>query len=237
MKKHLAIITARGGSKRIHRKNIKDFCGRPIIAYSIEAALNSNLFDEVMVSTEDKEIAEISIKEGAKVPFMRSEEAANDFASTADVVLEVLDNYKKLGREFDTCTYIHPTAPFITAERLREGINLLEKPGIDYAFPVVAFSFPPQRALIINGDKVSMINPEHRFTRSQDLPKWYHDCGQFGMCNVPAFLKSKALDDEFSTAPIIVPETEVQDIDYPEDWEMAELKYIMLQKKKKAQQN
>ena len=146
--KRLAMITARGGSKRIPRKNIKEFCGKPILFYSIEAALHAGVFDEVMVSTDDEEIAMLAKQAGAKVPFMRSEATANDYASTDEVIMEVLKEYKKQGQHFDSFCCIYPTAPFITAERLKEAMELLDT--ADSVMPVVPFSYPPQRGLIVN---------------------------------------------------------------------------------------
>lgn len=148
--KILAVITARGGSKRIPRKNIKDFCGKPIIEYSIEAALKSGLFDEVMVSTDDDEIANISLTAGASVPFMRSDKTANDYAATKDVLLEVLSEYKKLGKEYDYMVCLYPTNPFITSEKLSEALDVLIKEKCEEVVPVVRFSFPPQRAYIVD---------------------------------------------------------------------------------------
>ena len=144
----IAIITARGGSKRIPHKNIKEFCGKPIITYSIEAALQSGLFDEVMVSTDDIEIARIAREAGARVPFMRSSESAGDYASTDDVLMEVLEIYRAQGRKFDTFCCLYPTAPFVTAEKLKIAMELLEK--ADSVMPVVKFSFPPQRCMVMN---------------------------------------------------------------------------------------
>lgn len=218
----VAIITARGGSKRIPKKNIKEFCGRPIIAYSIEAAISSGAFDEVMVSTDDDEIRETALKYGARVPFMRSKNTSGDYTTTAEVLLEVLEAYHLIGRTFDTMCCIYPTAPFITKERLREGMKCLEY--ADSAIPVVRFSFPPQRSLVINDGKVEWKWKEYRNTRSQDLEPYYHDCGQFYCARVKSFRKTKELIMD-NTAPIIIPELNVQDIDNMEDWELAELKY------------
>ncbi|MBR3834084.1 MAG: pseudaminic acid cytidylyltransferase [Lachnospiraceae bacterium] len=226
-KRCLAVITARGGSKRIPRKNIKDFCGKPIMAYSIEAALESNIFDEVMVSTDDEEIKEIALKYGAKVPFMRSEEASNDMATTHEVILEVLRAYKELGTEFDYVCCIYPTAPFVTKEKLQEGFDKITKEEADTVIPIVAFSFPPQRCFIIKDEKVSFKWPENRLKRSQDLEKLYHDAGQFYFLNVERFQESENMIME-NTVPIIVDEMEVQDIDNEVDWKLAELKYQLL---------
>ena len=219
----IAIITARGGSKRIPRKNVKLFCGKPIITYSIEAALQSGLFVEVMVSTEDEEIARIAREAGAQVPFMRSSESAGDYASTDDVLLEVLAAYKERGREFDSFCCLYPTAPFVTAEKLRTAMGLLDK--ADSVMPVVPFSFPPQRCMILNEEgELRMKWPEHAKTRSQDLEPYYHDCGQFYCCRTAPFLEYKTTDLPHMV-PMIMSELEVQDIDNPDDWEIAELKY------------
>ena len=219
----IAIITARGGSKRIPRKNVKLFCGKPIITYSIEAALRSGLFEEVMVSTEDEEIARIAREAGAQVPFMRSSESAGDYASTDDVLLEVLAAYKERGREFDSFCCLYPTAPFVTAEKLRTAMGLLDK--ADSVMPVVPFSFPPQRCMVLNGEgELRMKWPEHAKTRSQDLEPYYHDCGQFYCCRTAPFLECKTTDLPHMV-PMIMSELEVQDIDNPDDWEIAELKY------------
>ena len=179
MGKRIAIITARGGSKRIPKKNIKDFCGKPIIAYSIEAAISSKLFDEVMVSTDSEEIAEIAKKYGASVPFMRSAETSNDYATTNDVLMEVFNEYEKRGQEFDIAVCIYPTAPFVTADKLKRAIDMVEKDGADAVTPVVQFSFPPQRAFIIRDNALEYQYPENASARSQDLEPIYHDCGQF----------------------------------------------------------
>ncbi|MBO5473844.1 MAG: pseudaminic acid cytidylyltransferase [Lachnospiraceae bacterium] len=219
----IAIITARGGSKRIPRKNVKPFCGKPIITYSIKAALDSGLFDEVMVSTEDEEIAQIAREAGAQVPFMRSSESAGDYASTDDVLLEVLEAYRTQGRTFDSFCCLYPTAPFVTAEKLKTAMALLEK--ADSVMPVVPFSFPPQRCMVLNEEgELRMKWPEHAKTRSQDLEPYYHDCGQFYCCKTELFLQYKTTDLPHMV-PVIMSELEVQDIDNPDDWEIAELKY------------
>ncbi|SHM79644.1 N-acylneuraminate cytidylyltransferase [Anaerosporobacter mobilis DSM 15930] len=225
-KKCLAIITARGGSKRITRKNIKEFCGKPIIQYSIEAAIESSIFDEVMVSTEDLEIKKIAEECGAMVPFTRSQETSGDMAMTHEVLLEVLDEYKKLGITFEYVCCIYPTAPFITAARLRESYEKLVLSKADAVIPIVAYSFPPQRCFVLKDDKLEFKWPENRLLRSQDLEKWYHDCGQFYFMNTERFLDTHNLIME-NTLPIIIDEMEVQDIDNYVDWELAELKYRM----------
>lgn len=230
MHSSIAIITARGGSKRIPRKNIKPFCGKPIIAYSIEAALQSGLFEEVMVSTDDEEIARTARECGAKVPFMRSSESAGDYASTDDVLLEVLTAYQEQGRVFDTFCCLYPTAPFVTARKLQTAMGLLE--NADSVMPVVAFSFPPQRCVVINeAGELRMKWPEHAKTRSQDLEPYYHDCGQFYCCRTGPFLQYGTTDLP-RMIPMIMSELEVQDIDNQDDWAIAELKYQRMLAKK-----
>lgn len=223
----IAIITARGGSKRIPRKNIKDFLGKPIIAYSIEAALKSGIFDEVMVSTDDEEIAEIARKYGASVPFLRSEKTSNDFATTADVLSEVIEKYREMGKTFDSFTCIYPTAPFVTAEKLNNAKETFDKEDADSLVPVVRFSFPPQRGFVCRDSFIKFQYPEYALKRSQDLEPIYHDCGQFYILKTSAFLEKKTMVMD-RTVPFIVPETEVQDIDTESDWIIAEQKYRML---------
>lgn len=225
--KAIAIITARGGSKRIPKKNIREFCGKPIIAYSIEAALKSDLFDEVMVSTDSEEIAEVARTYGAKVPFMRSEKTSDDFATTADVLMEVLDEYKKRGKTYKYMACIYPTAPFVTSDKLIHGMELLKKEKANMIMPVVAFSYPPQRGYIIRNQRLNMKHKENFSKRSQDLEKMYHDCGQFYFYRVDEYRNKKGLImDEI--VPIIINELEVQDIDNEIDWKLAEVKYLML---------
>ena len=231
MKKIIAIITARGGSKRIPRKNINEFCGKPIIEYPIEAALNSNIFDEVMVSTDDSEIAQIAVNAGAKVPFYRSAETSSDFATTRDVLMEVLSEYEKLGKKYDYMVCIYPTNPFITAEILKEAIAILEKEQCEEVVPVVKFSFPPQRAYILDTSKNLKYKwEEYKNTRSQDLEPFYHDAGQFYCYNVQQYLMDNG-NIEGKVCPIILSEYEVQDIDNRDDWKMAEMKYRFLTEK------
>lgn len=232
MKKSIAIITARGGSKRIPRKNIKDFLGSPIIKYSIEAALNSNCFDEVMVSTDDEEIALIAKELGASVPFMRTNDNSNDFATTADVIFEVLNTYKNRGEEFEYCCCIYPTAPFVTAEKLTQAFSKLIETKADSLVPIVSFSFPILRSFKIEDGLVKMNWPEHMSTRSQDLPPAYHDCGQFYFVKTDSFLNTKKLYSDFMV-PFEMPESEVQDIDTEEDWKLAEIKYTFLLERSK----
>ncbi|MBV4226890.1 pseudaminic acid cytidylyltransferase [Parabacteroides distasonis] len=226
--KNIAIIPARGGSKRIPRKNIKPFMGKPIIAYSIEAAMQSELFDEVMVSTDDEEIAEIARKYGAKVPFMRSAETSNDYAGTADVILEVLKKYKDLGREFDTICCIYSTAPFVTSGKLMEAYSKLTD-GIDFVFTCVAYSYPVQRSLHIVDGKISMVYPEYAASRSQDLEPIYHDAGQFYVAQVESFVQERTFWGK-NTVGLVLSELEVQDLDTLTDWTLAEMKYKLFHK-------
>ena len=225
--KTLAMITARGGSKRIPRKNIKEFNGKPIIAYSIEAALSSGVFDEVMVSTDDEEIAEIAKKYGAKVPFFRSEKTANDFATTVDVIEEVLNTYKERGQEFDIFCCIYPTAPFITAKRLKDAVEELSASDADSLIPVVTFSYPPQRAMEVHDGKLVFRQPENLSKRSQDLEPHFHDAGQFYVVRSESFFKNRGIMVG-DILPMELSELEVQDIDNEVDWKLAELKYNLL---------
>ena len=225
----IAIIPARGGSKRIPHKNIKEFCGKPIIAYSIEAALESKLFDKVMVSTDDERIAEIAEKYGASVPFLRSAETSNDHAILKDVLVEVLNEYHKLGKVFDDVCCLLSTAPFINQKDLLESHALLSG-NTTAVIPVVQFSYTIFRSLKMNEDKtVEMFWPENFATRSQDLPVAYHDAGLFYWYTkeyfeelVPGFGKN-ARAYELS-------EIKTQDIDTEEDWKIAEMKYRLLNK-------
>ena len=226
-KRRVAIITARGGSKRIPRKNIKEFLGKPIIEYSISAAITSGIFDEVMVSTDDEEIAQIAKEAGAKIPFMRSADAANDYATTTDVIGEVLKQYKECGQEFDYACCIYPTAPFVTRELLVKARKLVEDEGADACFPIIQFSFPPQRGMVIEDGIAKYKYPEYQFTRSQDLEGLYHDSGQFYYFDVKKFENTGKLFGDI-IKPIVISEMEAQDIDNEDDWKIAELKYKML---------
>lgn len=224
----IAIITARGGSKRIPRKNIKDFLGKPIIAYSIQAALQSELFDEVMVSTDDKEIAEIGKQYGAKVPFMRSEKNADDYAGTAEVLLEVIRSYEDQGKIFDTGCCLYPTAPFVTAQKLIDSFASFQEGGYDTLFPVVAFSYPIQRALKVDSEgRVKMFHPENLKKRSQDLETAYHDAGQFYWFKINALKAFSSLWTD-NSGVVKYSEIEVQDIDHDTDWRIAEMKYQII---------
>lgn len=221
---NIAIIPARGGSKRIPRKNIKDFLGKPIIAYSIEAALRCNNFDEVMVSTDDVEIAEIAKQYGAKVPFIRSKENSNDFATTVDVLSEVLNQYKILDRNFINACCIYPTAPFVTSDILNEGYKKMIIDNYDSVFPILRYSFPIQRALMIEDEKVKMFYPEFLESRSQDLEPSFHDAGQFYWFKTSVLETLNKLWTD-NSGGIEVNELAAQDIDNETDWKLAEIKY------------
>jgi pseudaminic acid cytidylyltransferase len=225
----ICIIPARGGSKRIPGKNIKLFAGKPIIAYSIQSALKSGLFEEVMVSTDDLEIAEIAKKFGAKVPFFRSKENSDDHATTSDVLKEVLLFYIGKGREFSNACCLYPTAPFVTSDSLKEGKKILKESGADTVFPVVGFGYPVWRGLRKDSSgKMEMVWKEHLNSRSQDLEEVFHDAGQWYWFSVERFLMNKKLFTENTRGPELSP-LEVQDIDNLHDWHLAELKYGYLQ--------
>ena len=226
----LAIIPARGGSKRIPRKNIRPFLGKPIIGYVIETALQSGLFAEVMVSTDDDEIAAIAEGFGAVVPFRRKPETANDTATTAAVLQEVLADYEALGRFFDVACCLYPTAPFVTVDVLKQAVDKLKTGNFDTVMPVQRFSFPIQRALRAENanNHLAWFQAEHALTRSQDLEPAYHDAGQFYVVDVPQFRQSGRLLTE-NTSGIIISEMLAQDIDNEDDWRLAELKYGIVQ--------
>lgn len=222
---NLCVIPARGGSKRIPRKNIKNFCGKPIIAYSIEAALQSNCFDKVIVSTDDQEIADIAIQYGAEVPFFRSIEASNDYATLSDVVEEVKREYAKECRFFDFISLILPTAPFITTTYLKKSYEILKDKDIDSVRPVVRFSYPIQRAYRKNSNGlIEMMNANFLNARSQDLESAFHDAGMFYTMRW-----SKGLMGQNKYA-FEVSSMQTHDIDSLEDWDVAEFKFKYLKK-------
>ncbi|HXB41272.1 MAG TPA: pseudaminic acid cytidylyltransferase [Bacteroidia bacterium] len=232
-KKTIAIITARGGSKRIPRKNIKLFLGKPIIQYSIEAAIQSGCFDEIMVSTDDEEIATTATKYGAKIPFMRSEKNSGDFSTTADVITEALNEYKSRGVEYQFACCIYPTAPFVTANKLKTAFEKLVSKNAVSVVPVVRYGFPILRSFKMEGEFVKLNWPEHMNSRSQDLPPAFHDAGQFYFLEATHFMENKKLFTD-KTIGIEMPESEVQDIDNEEDWKLAEIKYTFLLHKYKG---
>lgn len=221
----VAIIPARGGSKRIPRKNIKPFRGRPMLSWSVEAALRSKVFDEVMVSTDDEEIAEMARGLGAAVPFMRSAATANDYATTSDVLIEVLANYHERGLNFSMACCLYPTAPFVTADDLSGGQKSLLAGGFDVFMPVAAFEYPIWRSLRYSDTGTVSLNfPEHLNARSQDLPPAYHDAGQWYWFKTEAFLRNRVLMGQ-NTGAVVLPAMRVQDIDTEQDWGLAELKH------------
>ena len=238
--KTIAIIPARGGSKRIERKNIKPFLNVPIIKYSIDAAFQAGCFDEIMVSTDDKEIAEMAVGFGANVPFYRSQETSHDYAMTAEVIEEVIRDYSKMGMEFEFLCCLYPTAPLVSSSKLQKAVSLLQQSDADCVLPVTRFSYPIQRSLKIVNGLVKMCWPENYNKRSQDLEPIYHDCGQFYCMRTESLLTQKLLYTE-RTIPLEIDESEVQDIDNEVDWKIAEMKYQLIQnrreKSEKAMEN
>lgn len=218
----LCVIPARGGSKRIPRKNIKLFCGKPMIAWSIEAALQSGCFDQVVVSTDDFEIAEVALKFGAQVPFTRPAALSDDHTGTTAVVAHAISWFKAQGNTPKEVCCLYATAPFVIAEDLRASLKMLTESGADYAFSVTSYSFPVQRAIRITAQgRVEMFNPDYFHTRSQDLEDAYHDAGQFYWGRANAWLESKVIFARDSVA-VQLPRYRVQDIDTIEDWQVAE---------------
>ncbi|HCJ28766.1 MAG TPA: pseudaminic acid cytidylyltransferase [Pseudomonas sp.] len=225
----LAIIPARGGSKRIPRKNIKPFCGKPMIAWSIEAALQSGCFDQVIVSTDDAEIAKVAREHGAEVPFMRPAELSDDHTGTIPVIRHALEWFNCQGQSIEQACCLYATAPFVSAEDLRRGLDILQGNDCDYAFSVTSYAFPIQRAICINGEgRVTMFNPEHFNTRSQDLGEAFHDAGQFYWGRAEAWLQGEIIFGPDSL-PVLLPRHLVQDIDTPEDWVRAEWLFKSMQ--------
>lgn len=226
--KPVAIIPARGGSKRIPRKNIKLFSGKPIIAYSIEAAIDSGLFGEIMVSTDDDEIAEVALRYGARIPFMRSAATAGDYASTTDVLNEVIEMYGNQNYFFEYVCCIYPCAPFLKSNLLISAYEKLKTEQRDSVFPVVQYSTPIQRAFKQENGKISLFFPQYLNARSQDLEKAYYDSGQFYFFSVKSLREKKTILTE-NSAGIVIDDMLAQDIDNENDWQMAELKYKFFQ--------
>jgi len=222
---NVCIIPARGGSKRIPRKNINFFLGKPIISYSIEMALSTGLFDEVMVSTEDKEIASIAIEYGARVPFFRSEDTSNDYSTTMDVLKEVISQYRSLGQEYDVVCCLYPTAVLSKMEDIQIGYQLLNE--ADMVLPVTEFSFPPLRSFkVSNQGFAEYCYPEHVNTRSQDLEAWYHDAGQWYWFQTETLFMASS---KIRRRVLKLSNMQVQDIDNKDDLDLAELKFKILQ--------
>lgn len=225
----LAVIPARGGSKRIPRKNIKPFCGKPMIAWSIEAALQSGCFDSVVVSTDDAEIAEVARQWGAEVPFMRPAALADDYTGTIPVVLQAIEWFQQNGQAPSQVCCIYATAPFVQVEDIRRGLDLLLTNDCSYAFSVTSYPFPIQRAIrITEKGRVEMFHPEHFNTRSQDLEEAWHDAGQFYWGQAQAWLEGRVVFSPASV-PVPLPRHRVQDIDTPEDWQRAEWMFKAMQ--------
>lgn len=223
----IAIIPARGGSKRIPRKNIRPFRGKPILAYAIEAALASGLFETVMVSTDDDEIAAVAEEFGAVVPFRRSAQTASDHATTAEVIQEVLGELAQRGQSFDYVTCVYPTAAFITADLLREAFGRLQTGDFDCVMPVQPFEFPVQRALRWANDRVTLLQPEYALMRTQDMEPAYHDAGMFYCLDVKRFQQVGQMIPP-NTGAVRISEMQAHDIDNETDWQLAELKHQMM---------
>jgi len=228
---NLAVIPARGGSKRIPKKNIRLFHQKPMLSYSISAALESKLFDDVVVSTDDELIAEVAREYGATVPFLRPSEISDDHTGVLEVVNHCIDWYRDKVGMVDHAALIYATAPFIKAEVLIDAFNLLTESNCSYVLPVARFSYPIQRALKIGGDgRVDMLRPEFRFTRSQDLQEAFHDAGQFCLGKADAFISKRDIYST-QTLPYVLSMEQVQDIDTEEDWRNAEILYQLLESK------
>lgn len=225
----LAVIPARGGSKRIPRKNIKHFCGKPMIAWSIEAARLSGCFDRILVSTDDAEIAQVAQVHGADVPFMRPPELSDDHAGTIPVIAHAVAWQNQHGEQAQDVCCIYATAPFVQAADLQRGLQILQSSRADYAFSVTSYAFPIQRAIrITSQERVEMFQPEHFGTRSQDLEEAWHDAGQFYWGKASAWLSGKSLFSQVA-APVPLPRHRVQDVDTPEDWDRAEWLFKAMQ--------
>jgi len=220
----IAIITARGGSKRIPKKNIKEFFGKPMLSYAIDACKNAGIFSEIMVSTDNAEIAEIARKEGANVPFMRSQRMADDFATTYDVLEEVVNEYKKANQEFNYVCCIYPCVPFLSGQSLYDAYNRLIASNNDALQPVCKFPVPIEWAMIIENGILVPNNINAMLIRSQDLIPKYFDVGMFYLIKTTVLLEEKTLIPK-KTMAYIMNEKEVQDVDTIDDWTMAELKY------------
>ena len=225
----VAVIPARGGSKRIPRKNIKEFCGKPMIAWSIGAALKSGCFDRLIVSTDDAEIAAVAKEWGAEVPFMRPTDLSDDHTGTIPVIAHAIRWLQQQGEAPEHVCCLYATAPFVESQDLIKGFQQLQEQRIDYVFSVTSYAFPIQRAIrITDSGRVVMFNPEHFNSRSQDLEEAWHDAGQFYWGTAEAWLENRIIFGEHS-APVILPRHRVQDIDTLEDWRRAELMFAALQ--------
>jgi N-acylneuraminate cytidylyltransferase len=226
----VAIVPARGGSKRIPRKNIRPFLGEPILGRVLRQVRGADCFGEVMVSTDDGEIAAFAAAQGAAVPFLRSAANSNDTATTEDVVLEVLAAYARAGRNFARACVVYPTAVFVTPQLLRQGLELLRSSGADSVVTVLRFSYPIQRAFHIEEGKLRMREPQHIASRSQDLAPAFHDAGQFYWLRTASFLEQRQIYARHAV-PLLLDDMQAQDIDTEEDWRLAEFKYSWQQQR------
>lgn len=220
----IAIITARGGSKRIPKKNIKEFMGKPMLAYAIETAKASGIFDEIMVSTDSEEIAEVAKKYGANVPFMRSDRTSNDFATTFDVIDEVIAKYKENGKIFEEVCCIYPCVPFLTAATLKDAYTVMQGKSAVGIMPVCRYPVPIEWAMKMEDGILVPNDRESQRIRSQDLLPKYYDVGMFYFCKIAPMLKEKTMHPS-DTLGYVIDELECQDIDTPDDWRTAEMKY------------
>ena len=228
--KNIAIIPARGGSKRIKDKNIKDFYGKPAITYAIDVALKSGLFQEIMVSTDSNQIAQISLECGAKIPFMRSKQNSSDFATTTDVLLEVIGQYQQKNLQFDNICCIYPCSMLIKPLHLQESFKLLQDKNTSNITPICKYSPPTKWQLEIKNSKLAFLDDSFQNTRSQDIKDSYYDAGQFYWLKTKDFLKEKSMWQK-NTTPYFINPIYCQDIDDLDDWEMAKLKYLFLKNK------
>lgn len=230
---NLCVIPARGGSKRIPRKNIKEFCGKPMIAWSIEVAIQSNCFHRIIVSTDDEEIASVAQHYGAEIPFLRPADLSDDYTSTTAVIAHAIDWQNKVGEKAINICCLYATAPFVKPENLKKGLEMLNNMNADYAFSVTSYAFPIQRAIRITlENRVEMFQQKHFNKRSQDLEEAWHDAGQFYWGKASAWLENKPIFG-LSSVPVILPRHQVQDIDTPEDWLQAELMFSVLNQQNK----
>lgn len=228
----VAIIPARGGSKRIPRKNIKEFCGKPMIAWSIDAARKSGCFDRIIVSTDDAEIAQVAREFGAEIPFMRPSSLSDDYTGTIPVIRHAVEWLSDNGSPVSEACCIYATAPFVSPEDLKRGQQMLHSEACSYAFSVTSYAFPIQRAIRITSEgKVAMFNPEHFQTRSQDLEEAWHDAGQFYWGTAQAW-KEEQLIFSGDAVAVKLPRHRVQDIDTPEDWVRAEWLFRAMQEQR-----
>lgn len=230
----VAVIPARGGSRRIPRKNVKCFCDKPMIAWSIEAAKASGCFDQIIVSTDDSEIADTARAWGATVPFMRPAELSDDYTGTLPVIRHAVEWLEQHGHHVEYACCIYATAPFVSTEDLQAGLALIQQGHCNYAFSVTSYAFPIQRAVRITRDRVAMFQPEYFSTRSQDLEEAWHDAGQFYWGKAQAWREERPLFGEHS-APVKLPRHRVQDIDTQEDWARAEWLFKALQAERNTQ--